>query len=457
MMYGDAISTIGGDVPFGHFLKKCAFDGSRYEKPVGYLALIQHFSLLCAHHSRFSLLSPEPSPSNSYSSGIDWYLIPKDTIKGNPEDPLWNLFWAAENEGINLCILEALFKESSFPLDLFQKMIDRREGAHCRLWFVYEFLSGKRLEIEDLNKSDCDCDCVPLLDPKVYKTSTGTVVPRQGILNNLLGNRHFCPLIRQTSEKSTQTVSYNILNKYIGDLHPSLFLTADTLLMEEDITSSWDIEQETITYAHREVLVKLFEKYMEGEALTKEMLLELASKITESDVTGYREHQNCVGDTLFGISYLPPSPDQVPILMDALLEVTQNLLKDEQVEALTIASIVSYGFYLIHPFSDGNGIIHRFLIHYVLKQRQFYTLDLIVPLCRAILESRSRYFSILNAIDITPLLSYQVSLDTREVTVTTQNTGRLYQFVDMTDWELFVQYVLDVAIISHFKKVVTNK
>jgi len=46
------------------------------------------------------------------------------------------------------------------------------------------------------------------------------------------------------------------------------------------------------------------------------------------------------------------------------------------------------GFVLIHPFEDGNGRIHRFLIHHVLARRGFTPQGLLFPVSAVMLHDR---------------------------------------------------------------------
>lgn len=54
-------------------------------------------------------------------------------------------------------------------------------------------------------------------------------------------------------------------------------------------------------------------------------------------------------------------------LINGLLE-TNNLLTERQFHPVLSAAMISFGFVFIHPFVDGNGRIHRYLIHHLLAQ-----------------------------------------------------------------------------------------
>ncbi|WP_434725632.1 Fic family protein [Mesorhizobium sp. RIZ17] len=43
----------------------------------------------------------------------------------------------------------------------------------------------------------------------------------------------------------------------------------------------------------------------------------------------------------------------------------------QNLDAVVAAAIFAFGFVYIHPFEDGNGRIHRYLIHHVLAMHRF--------------------------------------------------------------------------------------
>ena len=53
--------------------------------------------------------------------------------------------------------------------------------------------------------------------------------------------------------------------------------------------------------------------------------------------------------------------------MDGLIAVDQKLEMDSTFDAVLAAAVIAFGFVFIHPFVDGNGRIHRYLIHHVLE------------------------------------------------------------------------------------------
>ena len=63
-----------------------------------------------------------------------------------------------------------------------------------RAWFLYEALTGKLLDADDVSRTGY----INTLDPKLHLTGPVRRVRRQRVNNNLLGDNTYCPLIRRT-------------------------------------------------------------------------------------------------------------------------------------------------------------------------------------------------------------------------------------------------------------------
>ena len=56
------------------------------------------------------------------------------------------------------------------------------------------------------------------------------------------------------------------------------------------------------------------------------------------------------------------------------------------IDPVVAAAMIAFGFVFIHPFVDGNGRIHRYLIHHVLAERGFAPKGIVFPVSAVILE-----------------------------------------------------------------------
>jgi hypothetical protein len=70
---------------------------------------------------------------------------------------------------------------------------------------------------------------------------------------------------------------------------------------------------------------------------------------------------------------------------------------EERLDALIAAAMLAFGFVYIHPFEDGNGRIHRYLIHHVLARRGYSPLGVHFPVAAAILERIDDYRAVLES------------------------------------------------------------
>jgi len=103
-----------------------------------------------------------------------------------------------------------------------------------------------------------------------------------------------------------------------------------------------------------------------------------------------------------------------------------------QVPPVIHAAVVAFGFVFMHPFGDGNGRIHRFLIHNILSRRGFTPRGIVFPVSAAMLKNLADYDASLEAFSspLMPLVEYTIEEDGR---MTVHNdTVIWYRYIDMT-------------------------
>ena len=82
---------------------------------------------------------------------------------------------------------------------------------------------------------------------------------------------------------------------------------------------------------------------------------------------GIREDEGFIGE--HDRETFTPIPDHISAkakdlssLMKGLID-TNNLLQESDYDPVLAAATIAFGFVFIHPLADGNGRIHRYLIH----------------------------------------------------------------------------------------------
>lgn len=116
-----------------------------------------------------------------------------------------------------------------------------------------------------------------------------------------------------------------------------------------------------------------------------------------STIGRYRTEQNYIGrnDVNHEITFVPPSPDRVPELMNNLISYINNPM--DTLRPLVRIAIVHAQFETIHPFMDGNGRVGRMLIPFYL----YYSRQISLPcffISEALEHDKLRYYTLLNNI-----------------------------------------------------------
>ena len=111
----------------------------------------------------------------------------------------------------------------------------------------------------------------------------------------------------------------------------------------------------------------------------------------------YRKEQNYIGkyDKSHSITFIPPTPEKVPELMNNLIEYINN--PGDKFRPLVRTAIIHAQFETIHPFMDGNGRVGRMLIPmYLFSQKQIELPCFFIS--EALERDKLRYYTLLNNI-----------------------------------------------------------
>ena len=406
-------------------------------RSVGYIELIQRFGLeTLAPETRSYVLERGHRRSITRDGRREEHYPGRDAPGDSWTD---HLEFALKREGLNLEVLAALFTVA--PTEELTAFIQRSpNGRYARLvWFLFEWLTGTLLPLPDLTQGNY----FPVLVREEYlsvsASDAAARVRRQRVVNNLPGTPAYCPLVRRTT----------ILDDFIGDRleekvqgvlsrFPSeMVLRAAQYLFVKETRSSYQMEGLQPDQRRTARFVELLRRAGTVDCSTEQELTALQRLIVDQRYAaeGFRQSQNYVGQSLGPgrelIHFVPPKPADVPWLMEGWDECGRRLFAAD-VHPVVVAALLGFGFVFIHPFEDGNGRLHRFLIHHALAAGHFTPEGVVFPVSAVMLRERARYDAVLESYSREVMLHVEYELDGKGVLTVLNETGLHYRFPDLT-------------------------
>jgi hypothetical protein len=361
-----------------------------------------------------------------------------------------NLRFTMRYEPLDLSAIAAVFE--TFDVAQFENWI-RSEPTGIfarRAWYLYELLTGKTLDISDIGPATY----VDLLDSDLHVTGAKIQVRRQRINDNLLGNRSYCPLVRRTEtlKRFMEEDLAREARSIVEGCDPAILARAVHYLFTKETKSSFAIEGEVPNKDRTARFVAALENASAFDTTSKEAFVRLQNSIVDPRYAqkDWRTTQNYVSQTLPDyteqVHFVCPRPEDIPDLMVAWMRMTHRLETADATDAVVAAAAASFGFVFLHPFDDGNGRIHRFLVHHILKQLGFTPPRILFPVSAAMLREREAYDRVLErySSSVLPFINYELDAEGR---MTVHNeTARLYRYFDATPHAEYLYHCIEETI-----------
>lgn len=405
---------------------------------LGYEALIRRYQLRVPPLREVYVATPRTIESRTIDADGETRIALPLQRSGDTESLVGQLTFAFKRESLNLTVLAALFEIPEVCEAVQHWLRDKPSSKYARMaGHLATWLSGHTFDYT----LPPGCPRVPLLDPARYIVGPAIPDPKFGIVSNVLGDQWFSPLIRKTPNLETW-LTKGLAGK-VGDIlraiEPETLARAVNYLYLAETRSTYGIEDEVPDNDRAARFRHLLEQAGEPGVLTEEQLSEWQSQIISARAAEfhYREGQNWLSRAgrLRNIAdFIPPPAELVRPMMESVARLAQTAATGT-LDPLLAAACAAFGLVFVHPFWDGNGRLHRFLLHHILRQAGFTPPGIVLPLSARMLKQLDRYARLLKQYSRprTEFLDYVLDGDSATIHVRSQQPRWLYAYHDFTD------------------------
>lgn len=380
-----------------------------------------------------SLLAGHEPPLGS-PSGLLWRKRHKNYAL--PDDPRQHVTFALRYEPLRQDILKAVFHATG-PEMWRQFVLDNPRGRQAaRAAFYYERLTRSTLDCPNSQAAP-----VRALDPTAYFTASDVLNQRWHVYDNLPGSPGFCPLVRRT-EMLSQHSAYlrTILSAALAGADAELVARASYYLSVKDTKASFAIEHEAPSPDRTRRFVQAVSAYSQTP-LTPEHLCAVQNAIIDNpllhSVAGtYRQETVYVGESRGGqygigwerVHFVAPAPQQVDDLMRSWFAALDHRADDP----IAAAAVAAFGLVFIHPFADGNGRTHRFVLQHLLAEGGLCPRGMALPLSAWWERHTHQYDAALEAFSRPLMQSLRYTMDHEGVLTAQNDLTDAYRYFDAT-------------------------
>lgn len=418
---------------------------------IGYGFLVRTLGLKVSGYRLHAKVAPGVVAVRTHGNQL---LVPPG-VAPDEGSHLAHLEFALKHQGVELEVIQAVCPHLS-SVQILSRLNVSPNGKYIRaIAALYEAFTGNELDV-----ASSSAPYTPLFDPNDYYCGADRHQKKFRVNFNGLGDLNFCPTVRRTPELHAllDRDIFLELNDFVESVGGSENLDrALGWAYMDETRSSFAIEHEQPTEDKARKFVQLLKGAHHSIPLTQEYLTELQRNIISNiyaEAYAFRREQNWLqqGGRMrsSNITYLPPPPEQVEPLMNALMDFANNTVN---IDPFIKAFVVSFGFVFIHPFMDGNGRLSRFLVHHSLCRSGKLSQGLILPVSAAMAQHESAYLDALQSVSrpIRPLWDVLI-VDENEIQASFRASANPYRYWDATRCVEFgvqmAHYALDTSLIK---------
>lgn len=409
---------------------------------VGYQHLVNQFGLHVRPLTRPASVSSAVNRRVDNDRGI---LFPITVTLDNT--PVSHLEFALRHEGVNLEVIDALF-EVLDPQLLIERLRQTPTGEYIRrACAIWEWLQGKELNAGVPPSGNY----VELFPSDMYAVAANpTRIRTYRVTNNALGTPLFCPVVLKSAvptSPSLEELLGEVDTMFQGQTDSDLYNRAVRYLYLSETRSSFAIERETANASKEEMFVRLLEMAGETEGISEERLVELQNTVVRDPFAkemSYRSSQNWLTNSTGRITFLPPTPDDLLPLMDGWEEFVCDNTRG--VDLLVKIACAAFGFVYNHPFMDGNGRLHRFMIHQIMAQSDILPEGVPIPVSAVIMKHIPEYLSVLEGFSKPTTALWDYRRGELEPHITRSPGSRPYRFWDASREAAFLGKMIAEAV-----------
>lgn len=396
--------------------------------PAGYAALVDAYDLSVPLPRTLSAIGQH----HRIKEEAGWRIL---TPRHAPSPDLQgHLTFALKYEGLDLAVLDRLFRATD--ANAIEALVRAKPtGSYARrIWFLYEWLMGRRLELDATTGS-----YVPVVDPEQQYATDGENSPRHRVRNNLPGTPEFCPLVFRTKtlEQFIATDLAQRAQTAVAHVPQDLLARTAAFLLLKDSKASYAIEGDRAPQNRIQRWGRAIGQAGRRPINLDELLRLQAIVIGDARFVrmGLRQEGGFIGeydrDSRMPLpDHISAQPEDLPSLIDGMVAFDHG--PAQRLDAVIAAAVLAFGFVYVHPFEDGNGRLHRYLIHHVLARRGFNPASVVFPVSAVILEQIDRYRAVLEEYSrrLLPLIQWETTADGNVKVFNA--TADYYRFFDAT-------------------------